>query len=162
MKPFSTLLLLSLILIGCASTSPDESSNIGSYISDLPPALAREIAADSVRQIESSYPAASTRLQLHQPATDTYGAVLKDTLRLRGYAVQEGSQQPHAADASHPKAVPASHAETRTVPLAYLIDLVPQPKLYRVTLYLGGQTVTRGYIAQGDKLHPASVWVRRE
>lgn len=161
MKPFSMLLLLGLILTGCASTNPDE-SNIGSYVSDLSPALARQIAADSVRQIESSHPAASTRLQVRQPATDTYGVALRDTLRLHGYAVQERSRQPNAAEASPSKATPAGQTEVQTVPLAYLIDLVPQPKLYRVTLYLGERTITRGYIAQGDKLRPASAWVRRE
>jgi hypothetical protein len=46
--------------------------------------------------------------------------------------------------------------------LRYILDQVDSLNLYRVTLLVGHQSMTRAYLAQDSTVHPAGLWSRKE
>ncbi len=135
-------------LCGCATKSP-----YGNF-SEAPSGYDKTLASDTVKHLVTLYLPALTRLNIMQPNDDTYGLVLVDLLRGRGYAVSEYS--PESAKKAQPS--------TTGLPLRYVIDsLAPAVDLYRVTVVVGSKTISRAYIPQQNgTIAAAGSWVRKE
>lgn len=149
------LLISALIagLSGCATNSP-----YGNY-SAAPATYGKTMASDTVAHLVTIYPPALTRWNIMQPADDAYGTALVALLRGRGYSVNEYS--PEAAK----KAQPANQtAYTPGVDLRYVVDsLAPAADLYRVTVVVGSQPISRAYIPQKNgTVAAAGSWARKE
>lgn len=155
---FAAPILAALIgLAGCASGS----SPYGNFVPDSPVAYDQKMADDAVKRLITVYPPARTRFDLQQITPDAFGAALVASLRTKGYALMEFKPAPtdqiSAADAATiAKPLPP------TLTLRYVLDLDPGSKLYRVTLLVGSQSLTRAYLAQNGSVVPAGSWVRKE
>lgn len=145
---------------GCATTAPN--GGYGNF-AEASPELNDKLANDSLRQLAALYPPARTRFNLVQPTPDPYGAALVAGLRAKGYAVMESKDLPATQRSAAPKK-PASGPETGPagLDLRYVVDRQGTSNLYRVTMVIGTQSLTRGYVAQNDGMHAAGAWVRKE
>jgi hypothetical protein len=156
-----------ICLAGCAATGTGTGtpSTYGNFIAIAPAAHEKQLADDAARQLLLLYPPASTRLVLRQASADGFGKQLVELLRSQGYALQE--VQPPVGmltTAATPAPTPAANAPDAAASVAfnYVLDTIASPKLYRVTLVLGGQIISRAYVPQSDAIHPAGAWVRKE
>lgn len=140
-----------LSLVGCASTA----SHLGNHIT-TPNVDHQALAAEAVNQIAALWPPAKTQLDLKQATPDPFGAALIAGLRERGYALMEYSPTSVSTPQSEASA-------TSALALSYLLDeSQTTPVLFRVTLTIGSQAITRPYMNQDGKLYPAGYWVRKE
>ncbi|MBD8829023.1 conjugal transfer protein TrbH [Pseudomonas sp. CFBP 13602] len=142
-----------MALSGCASNSP-----YGNY-STAPAASDKAMATDTVTHLVKLYPPALTRWNIMQPTTDAYGTALVELLRSRGYSVKE------YAPVTDQKTQPATQAASVPgVDLRYVVDsLAPAVDLYRVTIVVGGQPISRAYIPQKNgAVVAAGSWARKE
>jgi len=158
--------LLSLTLAGCATTAP-----YGNYLGQSAGVDQTQLATEAVDQLVTLYPPARSRFELQQPTPDTFGLALVRGLRDKGYAVLE-YQQPAAPAAT--TATTASQEveaaepvvnvpnQAQTYPLRYVVDEAADLNLYRLTLLVGNQSLTRPYVSQNGELLPAGYWVRKE
>lgn len=159
MRKIATVALLA-VLAGCASTKPYEP--YGNFLKNAPLSTNQKLAADSVKQFIAVYPPASTRLNLVHEAPDAYGRALISTLRARGYALQEVTNEA-AKSAAESKPAPATaYPASPGLALSYVIDNPTDTNLYRVTLTVGSQSLTRAYVAQNSTVLPAGEWTRKE
>lgn len=158
LRPFPMAALL-ICLAGCGSNASKPDSGYGRFITGATAAYESQMADDSVRQLVSLYPPASTRLTMDQEAPDQFGTRLIEQLRAQGYALQEAVQPPAAPQSNRPSALPE---ESGAASLNYVLDTVSSPNLYRVTLKVGNQTISRAYLARSNVIHPAGAWARKE
>jgi hypothetical protein len=143
---YLTLILLAIVgLAGCAS------AEYGNFTNHTPQSLNATLVIDTVKQLESLYPPASAQINIGQAMvkTDLFGTGLITTLRKHGYAVQEYRQKP---------------ISDKGVTLQYLLDVptTAEQTLYRVKIRVGGNTLTRAYVAHNDTVIPAGSWACRE
>lgn len=143
---YITLILLAIVgLEGCVSLE------YGNFVKYTPPALNTTLVIDTVKQIETLYPPARAQINIGQAMvkTDLFGTGLITTLRKHGYAVQEYRQKP---------------LSDKDLTLQYLIDVptTTEQALYRVKIRIGGNTLTRAYVANNDTVMPAGSWARKE
>ncbi len=146
--------LLLACLAGCAAPG---AHSLGNY-SDAPAPVQQQLAAAAARQLAMLYPPGHTRFVLQQAVSDGFGQPLAADLRARGYALQEFKAAASGA-ADSAAAPPAADAG---VPLGYLLDQAAGPGLYRISLRVGSQTLTRVYQAHDGQLAPAGAWLRKE
>ena len=109
-----------------------------------------------MQQLAVLYPPAKARLELQQATPDAFGQALVLTLRERGYALLEfnpASAKAQATAASEP-------ASPAALPLRYVLDQAGDSNLYRLTLLVGHQSLTRPYLVQDGSFAPAGYWVR--
>lgn len=139
--------LFVLTLAGCATT--------GQYGNFVPAAAnQQQIATDAVQQLATLYPPAKTRFELYQATPDAFGLALINSLRERGYALLE-----FKADKAQVSAVTAPAA----LPLRYVLDQADATtNLYRLTLLVGNQSITRPYLEENGSFVPAGYWARKE
>jgi hypothetical protein len=167
-----SLALVVLALGGCATSVP--------YGNFVPPPAALDqpaLAAQAARQLAALWPPARTRFALTQPTPDAFGAALIGQLRAAGYAVQEaGPRKASGADTATHEAgtqqgAPAEpgraaglggEPSTAALPLRYVLDHDAGTGLYRLTLWVGTQSLTRAYRAQDRTLIAAGAWVRKQ
>ncbi|PRD67630.1 conjugal transfer protein TrbH [Malikia spinosa] len=162
MRKMASLALLALALGGCATTSQ---SPYGNFVQSA--ALDQQkLAADAVQQLATLYVPARTRLELQQPTPDPFGQALVKTLRDKGYALLEFTPAGAPAQASASATSQPSPAATPAVPgglsLRYVLDQAGDSNLYRLTIMVGSQSITRAYLAQNGVFAPAGSWVRKE
>jgi len=142
--------LFVLALGGCATT--------GQYGNFVPPTAAvdqQQLAREAVQQLAVLYPPAKTRLELQQATPDAFGQALVLTLRERGYALLEfnpASAKVQATAGSEPAGLPFRH----------VLEQAGDSNLYRLTLLVGNQSITRPYLVQDGSFAPAGYWVRKE
>jgi hypothetical protein len=145
----SALLMLLAGLAGCAG-GPKPAS-FGSFAA-ASPAYDKKIIDDAVTKLVTLYPPAVTHFNLQHAAADPFGKSLIATLRARGYALEEDKETyAHTAGAKD-----SSRA------LAYVFDQPSGTDLYRVTLIIDNQNLSRVYLAQDGGVAPAGYWVRKE
>jgi hypothetical protein len=156
---FSALLLAgSVSLFGC--TTP-QLSTYGNFTQSAPAAMHQTVADDVVKQLVVLYPPATTRLDLQQATPDAFGSRLVESLRIRGYALLEFKPGSKTA-ASPDMGMDTNRAAGTGKPLRYILDQF-DANLYRLTVRVGDQSLTRAYApAQGGTLRPAGAWVRKE
>lgn len=141
--------LFMLTLAGCASTG-----QYGNFVPDA--ANQQQLATDAVQQLAKLYPPAQTRFELHQATPDAFGMALTSSLRERGYALLEFNP----ADKAQVSPAPAS--ASTSMPLRYVLDQAGTTNLYRLTLLVGNQSITRPYLAENGTFVPAGYWARKE
>jgi hypothetical protein len=143
------LMALPAILAGCAAGH--KPASYGSFAT-ASVSIDKSMADDAVKKLATLYPPAVTRFELQHAASDPFGASLVATLRAQGYALQEtGSASTGGAD---------DKGNSRT--LAYVFDQPAESDLYRVTLTIGAQSLSRVYLAKDGSVAPAGYWVRKE
>lgn len=158
MRAHVVLLTVSAIFGGCGTAAKPDAGH-GSFIGAPPITHEKQMVEDATRQLVSLYPPASTRLVFAHAVADTFGNQLVEKLRSQGYALREQTAQAPAP------AEPETADQTKEVAgtsFGYVLDAVGSTRLYRVTLNVGRQTISRAYVAQDDLVHPAGAWVRKE
>jgi type IV secretion system protein TrbH len=159
MRKTAFLALLVVGLAGCATTAP---STYGNFTQSAPAAFNQTMADDAVKQLVAVYPPASTRFDLQHATPDAFGSSLVESLRAKGYALLEFKPAAQASGASAATDAAATAPATAGKPLRYILDQA-ESNLYRVTLLVGNQSLTRAYsAAQNGTLYPAGAWVRKE
>lgn len=161
MRRLSLVLGVGLLLAGCLSPSP-----YGYLVSGtVPPQMPERLAQDTVTRMEALYPPAHTRLALTHPATDAYGVALIEALRRKGYALMESrvntSMNPSTRD-DMPRAVQPAVSHDVGLPFGYVVDGPFEPRLYRVTVFIGAQSLSRAYRMDQHGFAQAGAWVRKE
>ena len=156
MRKLAIIALLAGTVTGCASTASHE---YGNFVALSAPANLNEIiVADTMKQLVTLYPPGSTRFDLAQPTTDAYGANLVQSLRLHGYALSEFVPAAASSGTNASGAVSASPG----LSLAYILDAPAGLNLYRVTVMVGAQSLSRAYTAENKTISPAGAWARKE
>jgi hypothetical protein len=143
-----------LLVVGLAGCAAQQASMYGNFLGNAPVEFQQPLVDAAVQQLAALYPPGRTRFDLQQATPDAFGLALVAALRAKGYGLQEF--KPAAAT------VQAQPAETGGQPLAYLLDQAAGADLYRLTLVLGNQSLSRVYVAQQGRLQPAGAWVRKE
>ena len=167
MRKIASALVLCIALAGlagCATTAP-----YGNFVKNPAAGLDQQkIASDTVQQLVTLYPPAKTRFELEQPTPDPFGQAFVNDLRAKGYALLEFDPQAkkaqQAAPADQASAASATPVPTYTssLPLRYVFDQAIGMNLYRVTVMVGNQSITRPYVQQDGTAVPAGYWVRKE
>ena len=170
MRKLIVAVLFSLGLAGCATHAP-----YGNFVANPAGLNQQEIASDTVEKITELYPPAKTRLELQQPTPDAFGMALVRGLRDRGYALLE--LDPEAAKAQQRRATrlnestPSTEATAASanqaltgsgLPLRYVFDQFTGTNMYRVTIMVGNQSLTRPYSQENGGVVPVGYWVRKE
>ena len=160
--PLVPLALVALALGGCATTTP-----YGNFVPSAVAVDQQPLAGEAAKQLAALWPPARTRLAMQQPTADAFGAALIGNLRAAGYAVLEYAPQKtpgegRAADEKTSESVAVVMPTTATLPLRYVLDHDAGTGFFRLTLWVGAQSLTRAYVAQNDALVAAGYWVRRE
>jgi hypothetical protein len=159
MRKLAIIAVVSLVggaISGCVSTASHEPAN--AVAPSAPANLNETIVADTMKQLITLYPPASTRFDLAQPTTDAYGSKLVQSLRLSGYALSEFVPAAPANGTNHEGTVSASPG----LSLRYILDAPDGLNLYRVTVMVGAQSLSRAYLVQNQLVSPAGAWARRE
>jgi hypothetical protein len=157
------VLLLALTLSGCATALP-----YGNFLRDpMPETFHARLASDTVTHVLQLYPPANTRVTLQHPMDDPYGTTLVDTLRLKGYAVSEYRPEATWSRQSLERSEPPTPSrpvspEATGVTLRYVLDGPFEAHLYRLTVLIGSQTLSRAYRVRNGGFTPAGAWVRKE
>lgn len=141
---------VALALAGCTA-----SSQYGNFVPSV--ANQQQIATDAAQQIVTLWPPGTTRIELGQATPDAFGLALVRSLRGRGYALME-----YADDQAQVSAGAASTGSPAELLLRYVLDQAHTTNLYRLTLLVGTQSLTRPYLFQNGELLPAGYWVRKE
>jgi hypothetical protein len=144
-----TALLLLAALAGCAAGLKPASH--GSFAT-ANPAIDKKMADDAVKKLATLYPPAVTRFELQHAAADPFGTSLVAELRAQGYALQEHK----SASRSGIDGKGGSRA------LSYVFDQPVGSDLYRITLTIDSQSLSRVYLAKDGSVAPAGYWVRKE
>ena len=155
LTPLMLTPLLLASLAGCATNRVANTPAYGNLLAALVPSQENGIADDAAVRLAASYPPAQTRFALQHAAQDGFGTGLLARLRAQGYAVAEFSNQ---ASTDLPPQPPAAEA----IALRYVLDMTAPPGLARLTLYVGGESLSRAYLLEGGEARPASAWIRRE
>jgi hypothetical protein len=151
MRAFIVPVLLLAGLTGCATTSTAP-AGYGSFVTSTSPANDKVVVDDVVKRLVTAYPPASTRLNLRQSATDPFGLVLVASMRTKGYALGE-----YQAAATAP-----TRASADAYTFAYVFDQPAGTGLYRVTLLINNQALSRVYETKDGTIVPAGYWARKE
>lgn len=159
MRKIVYVTLLVLALSGCATTSP-----YGNYLAEPARVNQSQLATEAVTLLVDLYPPALSRFELQQPTPDAFGQSLVKRLRESGYAVLElepkQGRPTEAVAGQEPIASVPSPAQSYM--LRYVVDNAGDSNLYRLTLLVGTQSLTRPYLHQNGELLPAGYWVRKE
>ena len=144
------------VLVGCAAVpgATPYDKVYGNHAA-APAALDQKAASDAIRQLVSLYPPASTRFDLAQPTPDAFGTALVAGLRERGFALME-------AQAGSENTMAVNGTGTGGLELRYLLDRPGAGDLYRLTLAIGTQRLSRPYMIQNGTPYAAGAWVRKE
>lgn len=161
MRRLSLILWVGLVLAGCVGPSP-----YGYLVNGaVPPQMPEWLAQDTVTRMEALYPPAHTRLALTHPATDAYGLALIKLLRRKGYGVMESRVNTRTTlttrDDRPARLEPVVNKE-EGIPFRYVVDGPFEPRLYRVTVFIGSQSLSRVYRIDAQVIAQAGAWVRKE
>ncbi|EPT1903696.1 lipoprotein [Escherichia coli] len=165
MRKIVSAALLALVLSGCATNSP-----YGNYLTEPARVNQAQLATEAVNQLVELFPPARSRFELQQPTPDAFGQSLVKGLRNSGYAVLELEPKQSSAATTDTNEAPSAGEEpivsvpspSQTYPLRYVVDNAGDSNLYRLTLLVGTQSLTRPYLHQNGELLPAGYWVRKE
>lgn len=107
------------------------------------------LVSDAMSQMVQLYPPAHTRLALQHTPTDHFGLSLVSSLRSRGYAVAEHTEE-------------AKGAELSANAFSYVVDAVDST-LDRVTINIGKKSISRAYsLTPAGEYSPAGNWSKKE
>ncbi|MFO8834968.1 conjugal transfer protein TrbH [Legionella pneumophila serogroup 1] len=136
MKKLSILFLV-IVLSSCANMQYGNFT-VASQSKDI------DLAKDAASQLTEVYPPAQNTFYISQKISDGFGINLIHEMRSKGYGVIENVQPRQKAN------------------LFYVVDEVRKGSLYRVSLYVGSQTLSRVYIKTKEQFAPVSPWSHKE
>lgn len=136
MRKLSVLLLV-IVLSSCASMQYGNFT-VASQSKDI------YLAKDAASQLTHIYPPAQNIFYISQKVSNGFGTNLIHEMRNKGYGVIENVQ-------------PRQNAN-----LFYVVDEIRKGSLYRVSLYVGSQTLSRVYVKTKEQITPASPWSHKE
>jgi len=102
------------------------------------------LAKDAISQLTGVYPPARNTFCMSQTVCDGFGIKLIQEMRKKGYGVVENVRPRNKAN------------------FFYVVDETEPGRLYRVSLYIGPQTLSRVYAKTNGKLTPLSPWSHKE
>ena len=157
MRKLAFLALFLVGLAGCA-TAP---APYGNFSKNTDQANDKKVADDVVKKLVLLYPPARTRFDLQHATPDFFGSYLVESMRAKGYAVNEPKA---AAGATSTGSSSPEKTATPGLPLSYIVDQGNGSDLYRVTVLINRQqSLDRAYqVAQDGAIYPAGSWVRKE
>lgn len=148
-------IIIAAFAAGCGGKKPDVFGNFAD-------ARSAELVRDAVGILKVNYSPAKTRLNLlHAYGNDPFGAPLLETLRREGYAIAEEippyrRDKYHAADTPNPDGFD----------FAYVVDRLAGDGGLRISLLVGGCSISRLYSVGGTPEEPAyspmGDWVRKQ
>jgi type IV secretion system protein TrbH len=164
-------IVLSTLLAGCTGLQGlrhPENRNV---------AFDEKIATDTVNQLARIYPPAKTQFNLALSKPQSFGVMLAERLRGKGYAVSETieTQKPFSMDTFGAAFQPNLRSESgrETAPakpgagavtgmeLRYTLDDARTDLLLRITVKVGGATLARAYLADNGDVAAAGAWTFR-
>ena len=151
---------MGILLTGCAGAAGTTLHDklYGNY-TVAPAAFDQKVASDAIRQLVALYPPARTRFKITQTTSDAFGMALIAGLREKGYAVMETK----ADGAAAVRTIDAvGGTDTGELALRYLLDQSAAGDLYRLTLAIAQQQLSRAYLVQNGTPYAAGAWVRKE
>lgn len=158
MRLLPSLLIVAICLAGCAGRRAPAAH--GNFI-DVPATLDEKAMADDVaRKMAMLYPPAHTGIKMQQATPDAFGAALAAALRSQGYALAEFN--PRGSGTGPESGVPFQTSNSGNLAVAYLVDQPLEPGMYRVTVLINEQSLSRLYEARHGSVVPAGYWVRKE
>ncbi|HAT9660787.1 TPA: conjugal transfer protein TrbH [Legionella pneumophila] len=135
MKELSVL-LLAVLLSSCASM------RYGNF-TQMPQGKDGYLAADAAIQLTRVYPPAQNTFCIGQVVNDGFGLSLIQNLRKKGYGINENQCPKNKAN------------------FFYVLDEL-KPQSYRVSLFVGMQTLSRVYAKSHENIIPVSAWSHKE
>lgn len=143
-------LLISLVLLtfmtGCTSFRSADSIN-------LLETFQQEAAKDTVKELVRLYPPAHTQLEIRQRLQNSYSTCLINMLRSKGYGLVESKesffQKNHASN-------------TPGTTLFYVIDRLGGSNIYRVSIAIGHQQLSRAYRLKNGHAFGLGSWTKTE
>ncbi len=154
-------IIVLVIVTGCVHTAPYGVAVNGT----VPPPMLERLAQETVTRMEDLYPPAHTRLALSHPATDAYGMALTSALRRKGYGVVEQVESrvmPSTRDDMPSRIERPAVRHEEGLPFRYIVDGPFEPRLYRITVFIGSQSLSRVYRMEEQSMAQAGAWVRKE
>lgn len=136
MKKLSILLLI-VLLSSCASMRYGNFTNAST-------AKDAYLAKNAVSQLTRVYPPAQNTFCFRQKICDGFGRHLIQAMRQKGYGVIENVRPRQKAN------------------FFYVVDETEPGRMYRVSLYIGPQILSRAYVNTRGKLAPISPWSHKE
>jgi len=143
------LLVLLFVLSSCATTQ------YGNYVQNDSSKHNKVMAGDAAYQLLQLYPPASTKFNMRHAFNDSFGVAFLGYLRSGGYAIQEHKQQSDLIEKSND-----SVQGNKNIALAYILD--ESSEIYRLSLMVDEQQLTRAYAPHEDTIYPAGHWLRME
>lgn len=135
------IISLFLLVTGCASQK-----NYGDFTADntTQALINTELAKDTVKQLETLYPAAKSKVNFIHETEDEFGLTFIKLLRDKGYAVSE-----------YHKNTKAKSFDSNQI--AYIIDNIDQGTIV-VTILINNNSISRVYKVQQNKAFPLGNW----
>lgn len=153
------IMLLILILSACTTVSNNQ---YGNYIDNEHTTYDEQIANNVIEKIKTFYSPANTRFNLKQKSDDAFEQLLINSLRSNGYALSEpGENIDNNIDELNVKNNNPYAKKPLGYDLNYIVDQ-PMEGLYRVTLLIGKESLSRAYLIQDSLIQPASAWIHKE
>lgn len=158
MRLLTSMIFVAIGIAGCAGQHAPAS--YGNFVS-VPTKLDEKVMADDVaRKMAVVYPPAHTSIAMRQATPDVFGTTLTASLRGQGYALAEFDSGSRSTNQR--KNAPAQRPATGDLKVAYVVDQPLSTDLYRVTVLINDQSLSRLYQSRDGTLVPAGYWVRKE
>jgi len=159
MRLQTLILVLLFVLSGCATTQ------YGNHVQNNSPTHNKVMAGDAAHQLLQLYPPASTRFNMRHAFDDSFGVAFLEYLRSGGYAVQEHKQQSNLIETDVDVDVDVdvdtdADQGNKHIELAYILD--ESSEIYRLSLLVDEQKLTRAYAPHEDTIYAAGHWLRME
>ena len=145
MRLLLAIVALVTVLSGCVYQQ-----RVGNFSDLNSTVIQADLVSDATKQLMVLYPPAKTRFDIRQPTTDAFGAGLIERMREKGYAIDESNKSSN------------SDAPVKGVQLKYVLDRLDSVSLYRITLLVGSQSLSRAYVVADGTVMPAGSWTRQE
>ncbi len=136
----SFLVVIVLMITGCA-VKTEQNFNLAPKLTQVEQ---QQIVSDTVKKLTELYLPAKTRLSF-QASEHAFGISLLHDLREQGYEVQEQAQN--------------TPNDPSGLQLRYIIDQAGD--LYRVTVMIGSDSLSRPYSEENGVLTAAGCWVHK-
>jgi hypothetical protein len=148
MRKIALMALLAAVAGCAAGPKPDSAGNFATASA----AIDSKMADGAAKKLATLYPPALTRFGLQHAADDHFGTSFVTTLREQGYALQENK----------PMSNPDADDRAASRELSWVFDQPAETGLYRVTITIDTQSLSRVYLAKDGSVAPAGYWVRKE
>ncbi len=149
MRMHILILVLLFVLSGCSTTQ------YGNYVQNDSSTHNQIMASDAAHRLLQLYPPASTRFNMRHATEDSFGVAFLGYLRSGGYAVHEHEQQLELTETNDDSA-----QGNENIALAYILD--ESSEIYRLSLMVDEQKLTRAYSPHEDTIYAAGHWLRME